>query len=627
MSEIGVMLEKLKRKWWPHLLPMAILLIAAVAIYGQMLDHSFLSNWDDNRYILENADIQGISWGRLQAVFSRYYVGNYAPVQMLSYMADYWLWGLWPGGYLLTNLVLHYCNTLLLYRLLLKTIPSCLAAFCGAALFLVHPAQVETVAWISQRKNLLAMLFFLLAWECYRTYRDSSGSTARRYYLASLIALLFAVLAKSIAVIFPVVIVLFDHCYYPASFAKRLKDKIPYLVVALAAAMLALLSQTPDYSEWGAGGGRAGYPGGSPWATFLTMLPVACSYLKMIVWPVNLSALYSPQVHKSPDLIVLAALLFLGALAFGLYRLYRYDRRLAFWPLMALVAFLPVSQIVPLVTLMNDRYMYFPMVGFAALVARVVDHEGKNLQCRWILPVIGLPLLLLSVLSFQRVPVWKNAQTLWRDTVSKSPGNYLAWEALGESLHYAAQPKRNEAIAAYRRAIQLHPGADISRYNLGIAYTQLNDYDNADSVLRDLLKLSAENVMGWTAFGDLALQRLEYVEAEKRYRKALSLQPEAFQVHQKIGNLMVILGRIDEARNAYLQVENIQGHNDPQNAYELARIEALAGDTGASIKWLETAMERGYSNFAGILADEELLPVLIDGRFADLELKYFPKKP
>jgi Flp pilus assembly protein TadD len=544
---------------------------------------------------------------------------------MFSYMLDFRIWGLWPGGYLLTNLVLHYCNSLLVYRLLLESVSSRLAACCGAAVFLVHPVQVETVAWISQRKNLLAMLFFLLAWQWYRAYREKSGGIGRRYYLVSLVAMLLAVLAKSIAVIFPVAIILFDHCYYPTpGTVKRLKDKIPFLAVALATAILALLSQTPNYSEWGAGGGRAGYYGGSPWATFLTMLPVICTYLRLLVWPVALSALYDPEVRHTPDAAVVGSLILLVCLAYFVYRLYRHDRRLAFWPLMAAVSFLPVSQIVPLVTLMNDRYLYFPMIGFAAVFAWGVDRAAANKGYRWIVPATFASLLCFSVLSLQRVPVWRDAQTLWRDTVSKSPGHFLAWEALGESLHYAVQPRRNDAIAAYRRAIELHPGADISRYNLGIAYTQLNDYDNAERVLRDLLKLSPENVMGWAAFGDLALQRLDYVEAERCYRKALALQPEAFQVHQKIGNLMVILGRFDEARASYRQIETIQGEIDPQNAYELARVEALVGDTAASVKWLETALERGYGDFAGILADEELAPIMADGRFAELKRKYFP---
>ena len=612
-----------------HLLPALMLIFASLTVYGSILSHDFLSNWDDNRYILENPDVLGISWPRIQAVFSKYYVGNYAPVQLLSYMLDHVIWGLWAGGFLLTNLLLHILNGLLLYRLLFRLVKSRLAAWCGAAFFMMHPVQVETVAWISQRKNLLAMLFFLIAWEFYLAYRDEGTAKRRIYYLTSLLALLLALLSKSVAVIFPVVIFLFDYFYTSAPARIRYVDKVPYLLVAIVAAVLALLSQTPDYTEWGAGGGRAGFHGGSAIATFFTMLPVFCSYLRMIVWPTGLSALYEPAIHNSFDFSVLTAALILGGITFLLYRICSYDRRLAFWPLFTIVAILPVSQIVPLVTLMNDRYLYFPMIGVAALTAYAIKFINQ-FSNKWIhvftLSVIATLLLLLSGASMQRSKVWRNAATLWSDTVKKTPDSYLAWEGMGESLQYAATPRRGEAIVAYQRAIKLNPSGEMSRYNLGMAYIELFDYANADTILRELLKRSPNNVMGWTAFGDLALHRFEYSDAESRYRKALSLQPEAVQVHQKIGNLMVLLGRIDDARSSYQRIEGIQWSNNALNAYELARVEAIAGNTGASIVWLESALQRGYSNYAGIMADEELMPMMPDARFADLVNKYFPQQ-
>ncbi|MBT0666518.1 tetratricopeptide repeat protein [Geobacter pelophilus] len=624
------MLDWLKKLYWecsPHFFSVLFLTTAAFAVYGPILGHEFLGNWDDNRYILENFDVQGISWLRIKAVFSRYYVGNYAPVQMLSYMLDYLLWGLWPGGYLLTNLLLHLAASVLLYRFFFQLTEERLAAWSGAALFLLHPVQVETVAWISQRKNLLAMLFFLGAWDCYRLYRDSISQRGRLYFAASVVALLLAVLSKSIAVIFPVVILIYDNCYPSLSARFKVLDKVPYLLVAVAAAALAVLSQTPNYTEWGAGGGRAGYHGGSAMATFLTMLPVFCSYIRLIVWPFNLSALYDPAIHKSIDAYVLAAALVLSVICFLLYRLYKYDRRIAFWPLLAIVALLPVSQIVPLVTLINDRYLYFPMIGVAALLAYGVKLAGVRWPGRLRPIIISLTILLffLAGVSMQRIDVWRNGISLWKDTVGKSPKLALAWEGLGEALHYNAQPDYEGAKKAYLRAVELSPDSDITRYNLGLLYTSLNDFANADQVLRELLKRSPNNVMGWAAFGDLALRRSLFTEAETRFRKALSLQPEAVQVHQKIGNLMIVLGRFDEARHCYLRIEEIQGGNDPINAYELARLEALAGDAGGAIRWLETALQRGYGNFAGIMTDEELTPIRSDGRFGDLVTKYFPK--
>jgi tetratricopeptide (TPR) repeat protein len=618
---MGERVNRLAREIRPHLLPLLLLVLATGAVYGQALGYDFLRNWDDNHYILDNADVQGFGWDRISAVFTHYYVGNYAPVHLLSYMLDHALWGLHPGGYHLTNLLLHGLNGILLYGLIFRLIPSRQAAWSGAALFLLHPVQVESVVWISQRKNLLAMFFFLLAWACYLAYRHTGTGKGRLWYAASLAALLLSLLSKSVAVIFPVAMILFDHCYGGEA-RSRLRDKIPYLLAALAVAVLAILSQTPDPVS-GRTGGLTAYHGGSPVATFLTMLPVFCSYLRLVAWPSSLSALYDPVIHKGVDGPVLLAVALLAGIGYLVWRLYRVDRRIAFWPLFFFLALAPVSQIVPLVTLMNDRYLYFPMIGVAGLVA----WGGSRLilrHSRVVTASVGVILLALAGVSLHRTGVWQNSIALWSDTVAKSPKLPLAWEALGEAYHYNPRPNREEAKKAYLQAIALNPAVDISRYNLGVLYLDQNDLASADQALSELLRRSPNHVMGLTAAGDLALRRGGYPKAEQFYRRALSFQPDAVVVQRKLANLMAGLGRLGEARTILLQIETLEGGTGPGNAYELARLEALAGDVGASLGWLEKALQRGFTNYDALLADEELMPVRADGRFAELARKYFP---
>jgi protein O-mannosyl-transferase len=608
----------------PHIWPLLLLLAAVVAVYGRILGHEFLFNWDDSIYVTGNAHFLGFTRENVRRVFTSYYAGNYAPVQMLSYMLDYALWGLRAGGFLLTNIVLHALNGLLVYRLFLRLHGERLVATVGAAMFLLHPVQVETVAWVSQRKNLLAMCFFLIAWEGYCRYRDAGEGKGRLAYGASVAALVLALLAKSVAVIFPAVILAYDYCFPQAGRRLRLADKVPYLLAAAGVALLAIRSQVQDAGVWGAGGGRlAGYHGGSPLATFFTMLPVLCRYLGMLVWPAGLSAEYDPAIHRGIDPAVAGAALLLAGVAFLAVRLFRRDRRLGFWPLFFVIGLVPVAQIVPLVTLMNDRYLYFPILGVAALAGAGAVRLRERLASRPALfrLLVAGPLVLLAAVSLQRSGVWRNPVTLWRDAVEKTPTRSSTWERLGEACNFSTPALKEEAERAYLRAIELDPSSDISRYNLGVLYTDTGAYDRARETLTALLERNPQNVMGWAALGTVHLHTRDYARAEEAYRRAETLQPDALQVKSLLGDLALARGQLDEARGFYGQVE-AQGLNDPAIAYQLACVEARAGRTDEALAWLEKSLQRGFTDAGRLSGDPELVALRGEPRFGQLLRQY-----
>jgi tetratricopeptide (TPR) repeat protein len=604
----------------------ALVLLVTVAVYGQILWHQFLFSWDDYEYVVNNPAIREWTWKNLRTVFSTYYVGNYAPVQMLSYMLDHALWGLWAGGFLITNLVLHCVNGLLLYRLLLRFHGHRLTAIVGMSLFLLHPVQVEAVVWISQRKTLLSLCFFLLAWEAYDHYRRSNAGRGRIVaYVESLLLLLLALLAKSVAVIFPVLVWLEELCVRPVGHRPRWLDKLPFLAVAGAVAVLAIVSQTPDQQVWGAGGGRAGYHGGSPFATALTMLPVFCRYLGLLLWPVGLSALYDPKIHATVDLAVVAAALLLGGVSMLAIILFRRDRKAGFWLLFFPVALLPVSQIVPLVTLMNDRYLYFPMLAVGALGgigAQYLQRRFPLSSVRGFL-LSAAPVLVLALVSYQRIGVWQDPVTLWRDTTQKSPRLARAWEGLGEACHFWSQNLHAEALQAYQRSFELDPTSDLPLYNLGVLYCQMGQWDKAHETFTHLLRRSPQNVMGLTALGDVHRSLHEYEEAEQDYRRALRLQPDAEVILTKLGDLAMLQGEVDQARAHYLRVESLSGGEDPMNAFHLAKTESQAGDATAALAWLERALQRGFRDASAIMDEESFVPLRADGRFSTLMQRYF----
>jgi len=619
---VNLPIEKLRQ----HLWPLFFLLAATAAVYGRIIGHEFILNWDDGFYVANNAAVQGFSIKNIRAVFSSYYCGNYAPVQMLSYMLDYELWGLWPGGFLLTNLLLHSLNGVLVYRLFFRFHGDQLLATVGAAFFLLHPVQVESVAWLSQRKNLLAMLFFLVAWECYARYRERVAGKGRREYLASLVAFILALLAKSVAVIFPLVILLFDVCFPIPGRTLRLRDKLPYILAAGAVAALALHSQLPEGNGWG--GYSKGYHGGSPLATLYTMLPVFCRYLQMLVWPTELSAAYAPVIYNSFEFAVALSAILLVGVALLCVRLFRYERSFGFWAIFFFIGFLPVSQIIPLVTLMNDRYYYFPMIGAAALVGGGAAFLLRKVGAQYathLYVVIFVMMFGLALLSCQRAAVWHDARTLWSDAAKKSPNHFMVWEALGEAYHFSKPMMVTEAMHAYRRALELDPQNEFSLYNSGVLYENVGDFDKAHEMLNKLLDNNPDHVMGLASRGDIFLKQKNYEAAEKAYKRAYQLQPESVEVVHSLGDLALLQKRFELAREYFLQLE-AKRPKDPEIPYKLACVEAQSDHNTEALLWLEKALQRGYRDYSAIHDGKELEALWNEPRFNMLLDQYFPEE-
>lgn len=432
------------RPWWRYPL---LLFLATVALFAVTAGFDFQFGWDDDVYVLENDFITSISIPNILAAFNGYFMGNYAPLHILSYMLDHALWALNPAGYHLENVLIHAINGVLFYLLLRRTALTELESVAATWIFLFHPVQVETVAWISQRKNLLAMAFFLIAFLCYEIYRRTGK---RMPYLLAAGSMAAAVLSKSIAVIFPLTVLLYDLTapqQRPRSRLARGLDLLPFVLVAAAAALMAITSQSLDN-----GGGRRQYHGGSPAATFFTMVPVLVSYLRDCVWPFGLSPSYDIPVRVAPDMVFVADLGVLAFTVWGGVHLFRQKRELLFWYGLFFIALVPVLQIVPLITLKNDRYLYFPLLGFAVLAVKAAGGALQYLGSRGVswgkYPLYGL-MLLLPLLSFRQCLHWKDDLSLWNRAVSVDPGNRHASSRLVRS--YTRHGDKENAVAASRR--------------------------------------------------------------------------------------------------------------------------------------------------------------------------------
>lgn len=547
----------------------ALLVVATFAVYAGALHGGFLLNWDDGLYVVNNPAAHGFSWPHVRDAFSQFYVGNYAPVQILSYMLDYTLWGENPAGYLFANVLIHAVNGVLFYGLCVRLTGRRSVGAIASLLFLLHPVQVESVAWISQRKNVLAMLFFLASLLGYLRWRQ--GRPGRTWwYAASCLLYALALLSKSVAVVLPVVLLLYDFCFLDRERRRGwLIDKVPYLVLTAAVVAVTLKSQGEVISE-----GTALFATSSRLGKFYTMLTVLARYLALLFRPTGLSAIYQVPVRFRLDgAVAWSGVLAACLVALGGYLFIR-RRELFFWYALFFVGLLPVSQIVNIVTLMNDRYLYFPMLGAAGFFACAL-HPALAAKKRPVAAVAAGILCLVFIplpwLSARRTAVWGSDLALWSDVVAKSPDATLAWLGLGMSSYDAG--RKDEALRAYRRALDIDPNYQFALNNLGALLDEMGRPDAAHPHLVRLVQLFPDYFEGHLNLARNYYLLGQFKAAADEARAALNLQPGMPQALVLLGDSCLGMKDVGGAIRSFREAIANGGPN-PELERRIAALEA-----------------------------------------------------
>jgi Flp pilus assembly protein TadD len=602
-----------------HLIPIIVLSGVTFVVYANTLGHDFLLNWDDSLYVVENETIRGITWEHLKDAFTRFYIGNYAPLHIISYMFDYTLWGLRPGGFIFANVLIHAINGILFYVLLVRMNRRKALGFLAAFIFLFHPVQVESVAWISQRKNLLAMFFFLASFHFYISYRITGKPQSMFFYASSVLAFVLALLSKSVTIILPLVLFLYDLCYLEKSNRKSwITNKIPFVIAAGAAFLIALKSQMPEHD-----GGRISYAIEGPLGVFYTMLTVLVRYFRIIFWPTELSALYMPPMKIGIDaMVVWSAVFAVLLIVLGVY-LYRGRKDLFFWYALFFIGLLPVSQIVSIVTLMNDRYLYFPLLGVAAccgLIALPSADHAYDYRKRSMAIILGLLILLLPWLSWQRTSVWSNDLSLWMDTTSKTPSSTLAWNGLGMS--YVDAGRFDEAADAFLKALSIDPDYELALNNIGALYNSRGKILEARPFLLRVIELFPDDINGLMNLGINYSLSHEFQNAELTFKRVLALQPQSPQALLRLGDVSFRMRKLEMAEKYYREAIEMGG-STAYLEYSLASVEALNAHPREALERLESAFKLGYNDFENITKDAALDSLRGRVDFQILLRKYF----
>ena len=542
--------------WLPLLAPAAWLTIAVLWAFWPLAGNGFIQ-FDDQLYIVQNAHVRsGVSVANLAWALTSAYASNWHLLTWISHQLDVTWFGLDAGRHHLMGLGLHLANALALLALLWRLTGRLWRSALVAALFALHPLHVESVAWASERKDLLAGLFWFATLAAYLRYVRSPGW--RRFVP---VAVLFALglASKPMLVTLPLVLLLLD--YWPlgrlrlathagdANLARRagarlLLEKAPLLLLAALAGALTL---------WAQAGGGALYP--------LTRLPLAArtanaltataGYLVKMLLPLRLSYFYPmPIGGPSASQTAGAALLIAGLGAAAL--VWRRQPYVATGWLWYGVTLAPVIGIVQVGTqALADRYTYLPLVGvFVALVWLAGAALAGRTPARW-LAAAGSVLLLLAaaLLTRAQVGTWRDTATLAQHALALDPGNWLALNDLGAAL--TEQGRHAEARIPLERALALYPGYDAAHNNLGVVDMRLGRLPEAVRRFDETIALNPRYREAWrnrgVAFSLLGRDR----EAEASFQQLLAMEPGSPEAHKGLGNIRFGEQRFGEAASHY----------------------------------------------------------------------------
>jgi tetratricopeptide (TPR) repeat protein len=562
-----------------RLLIILVLLLAVYGIYGQILGHEF-NNYDDELYITRNSLVlDGLHWENIIAAFFDTHVGHWHPITWLSHMSDVELYGLRAGGHLLTNLLLHLLNTVLLFLLLERLSGALWRSFLVTCLFAVHPLHVESVAWAAQRKDLLSTCFLFLAlW----TYASYARRPKLRTYLLLVFLFLLGLMSKPILVSFPLLLLLLDlwplgrvqaliniqwestevKDFSKKSLALRavwplFREKIPLVILSLGSCLITVHAA----KSAGALIPMTNYP-------LLHRLANAsvsyATYLMKMVWPKDLAVFYplpaEPQVTKA----VGSALLILAITGIALWWWKRRPYLLVGW-LWYLITLAPVIGIVQAgPQAMADRYTYISLLGpFIMLAWGGAEVLRKRRRWRFLEAAVAVSwLLALFFLACSQASYWRDSTTLFTHALSVTQGNYLAHNNLGSALY--RKGKFQEAIQHYREAVRIRPGYAKAHANLGLIYMETGRWKEAQQELEQAIRLKPDLMKAYGVLADLYLRRGDPQRAITILKKALRVRPNYPLLHLLLVMAYLKLGDLEAAKAEYKVLEAL----DPR----LARI-------------------------------------------------------
>jgi Tfp pilus assembly protein PilF len=593
-----------------------VLILVTYTLYAQIIKHDFV-NIDDHVYVTENLPVQrGLTLQGTQWAFTTLKAEFWHPLTWLSLMLDTQLYGVISGGYLFTNLLLHLFNTLILFNVLNRATKNYWQSGFVAILFAVHPLHVESVAWISQRKDLLSALFWLLALWCYGNYVQK---TSIWRYMGVSVLFILGLMSKSMVVTLPLVLLLMDYWPYQRfaqlpnqkyrPYVYLIAEKLPWFMLSMAVGILTIMAQR-------SGEGLVSLDIFAMNERILNALISYTVYIYRMFWPLKLAVFYPfPTSFSIWKISGETALLVLISL-FAIRLRNRFPFLLMGW-LWYLLTLFPVIGILKIGAFANaDRYTYLPLIGlFIGIVWTIPELVNNNIARRVGLAICAAIIIGMIIISNAQIKHWSNGRALFEHALESTEANYFAHFSLGNIL--ATEQDFGRAAFHFKQADQFYPQNVLIKNSLARVLALNNEFKAAQDQLEKAIVIRPEHGEAHYHLGLVLIAQLRYREAIEQITKALIHS----RTYQELSNQVSInspvhrlfadgvrlekTGKLEGSMDAYQRALSIQPRHYP-SLIRLSKIyiaqkaneEALAlFKISTSPLWLRDAWLKGYTQW------------------------------
>jgi tetratricopeptide (TPR) repeat protein len=515
-----------------------VIIFSISIVYGQTTEFDFI-NYDDDKMIYNNSTflekIENIPKSFTQHVFAPQ--GDkgifYRPLLLTSYILDYQIWKLKPIGYHLTNILLHSLVTIMVYLFLGFIVKNKFYSFLGAMVFAIHPIQTQPVAWVAGRNDLLLGLFGLMAIMFYHYYSIRSRN---KFIALSILSFIAALATKEQGIFVILLIPLYEILIRRA----RLKDLFSknFLIIIIIYTIATVSYFFVRYLVFGSVFGGEKYFAVDSFLQRIVAAPIIIgTYLQLVIVPYNLNLVHNVKVPGSMfDISFLSGLSIVIIVLFLVIIFWKKYPVLVFGLTWLFLFILSSSNIIPIPIPLLEHRLYLPMIGFAICMSALLHQFTNMRRFKKIIHYFAtLTIVLYGVLSFIRLPVWLDTETIWNDAIKSNPDNDLPYYNLG--TYYVSKSQYVKGIEYLEKATRTNGKEQDVLQNLGFAYTQLNRYEDASHAYERAIRIDPTSATTCLGLGNAYRSMKRYCDASRIYQEGLQWNPNLVPLHYEFGLL------------------------------------------------------------------------------------------